>query len=401
MLFIIRKDTRVSLKTDFIVQLLSQNFNKIKVFYVFKKESEKFREKWGYNYVQLPSSIVGLLTYYLLLMIRGPEEFRNALMRRLSLTTYRHVVVASGFLAMLRRTLYLLFGTSARTSKLMDVLNKLGSNKVFLVDEFVSLNCLNLKKLKLLGPIIYVSQDVAYNQYGFRDNIITRKLMFRLEQNAVSSVDLVIACSEMERLKYLEMGAKKAVFYPNIYPIREFEPCQKERMPSISIVLRDHWGFKAEQSLEEIFNALACLNKQIRVCLIGVKPPKVPTNIILEYHKFIPSKLDYLRALSKSWIGINVGIHMAGTNERKYDYAEAGLIVFSDTLGVRGDLLPNEYTYVDSQDLIAKIGQLLEFDEATLTRMGKENRDQALCLAEKERKKMFDNICKIIVDCEC
>ena len=53
-----------------------------------------------------------------------------------------------------------------------------------------------------------------------------------------------------------------------------------------------------------------------------------------------------------------MGIHLGGTNERKYDYAMAGLVVFSDNLGVRGDLLPHEYTYVDSYDLAAKLEQL-------------------------------------------
>lgn len=399
MLIIIRKDAKLSQKTNFIVKLLRQSSHN-KIFYVFKKENEKFSEEWRYDYVQLPSSIMGIVAYYSLIMLRSPEEFRNALIKRLSLAKPKHVLAEKGFLSMLRNALYLRFGTSARVGRLMCMLNKLDSPKVFLIDEFVSLNCFDLKKLRLLGSIIYVSQDIAFNQYGFDDSLITRKLMFRLERDAIAHVDLIVACSEMDMLKYIEMGARKAVFYPNIYPTNEFEPCEKDKMPSISIILRDHWGYRAEQSLETILNALAYLGMQIKVYLIGIKPPKVPKNIVLEYHEFIQSKLDYLKVLSTSWIGINAGIHKAGTNERKYDYAEAGTVVLSDTLGARGDLLPHEYTYVDSHDLAAKIIQLLEFGKASLTEMGKQNRNHALSMAEKEQRKLWDSISEIIVNFE-
>jgi len=241
-----------------------------------------------------------------------------------------------------------------------------------------------------MGPIIYVSQDIAYNRFGFADNFMTKKLMFRLERDALVNVDMVVACSEMERLKYLEMGAKKAIVYPNIYPTIEFDSGNKDEMPSICIVLREHWGSKAIQSLEIIFNALARINSQIRVYLIGIKPQKVPKNITLKHIKFIPSKLEYLKILSSSWIGINVGIHKAGTNERKYDYGEAGTVVISDYFGSRGDLLPHEYTYLDSHDLTAKIEQLIQLGKESLEEMGKKNRNHVLFIADKKQKNMLN-----------
>ena len=395
MLIIIRNEEKLSPKANFIVQLLSQNLN-INIFYVFKRENEKFREKWRYDQVQLPSSTMGLITYYSLMMLKSPRDIRNGLMVRLSLMKPKHVLTEEGFLSILSRTLYLRFGTSIRASRLIRLLNKLNSPKVFLIDEFLSLNCLDLKKLRLFGSIIYVSQDTAYNRFGFGDNFITKKLMLRLERDAIDHFDLVVACSEMERLKYLEMGARNAIFYPNIYPTKEFEPCSKDKTPSISIVLRGHWGSRAEQSLETIFNAFACLNEQIRVYMIGIRPKRIPKNVNLDYTEFIQSKADYLKILSKSWIGINVGIHMAGSNERKYDYAEAGTVVFSDKLGARGDLLPHEYTYVDSHDLAAKINQLLEFGKMSITEMGAENRKHVLSIAEKARKRLLRNLSKII-----
>jgi glycosyltransferase involved in cell wall biosynthesis len=396
-LIVIRNDESLSPKTNFIVQLIGQNSSK-KILYVFKKKSGRFREKWGNNQVQLPSSTIGIITYYFLTLLKSFKDYRDGLMFRLSLQKRKHVLTGQGFLTTLSRVLYLHFGTSARANRLLYLLKKMNSPSIFLIDEFLSLNCLDLKRLRHLGSIIYVSSDVAYKRFGFGDNFITRKLMFRLERDAVVKVDLVVACSEMERLAYVEMGARKAVFYPNIYPTEEFEPCDKDEMPSVSIVLRGHWGSIAEASLETILNALAYLNRQIRVYMIGIRPEKVPKNVKLKYWNFVPSKIDYLKLLSKSWIGINVGIHMAGTNERKYDYAEAGVVVLSDALGARGDLLAHEYTYVDSHDLAAKIEQLLDFGKVRLIEMGEKNRNGVLSMAEEERRRLLKNIAKIISD---
>jgi hypothetical protein len=390
MLVIVRKDAKLSQKTSFLVRLLGKT--RYKIFYVFKTESEQFREKWCCDSVQLPSSTRGIIIYYLLVMLKSPREFRNAFTKRYLHTKPKRVLAGQGFLSALRYTLYLHFGTSARADRLMYFLHKIDKSKIFLIDEFVSLNCLDLRKLKALGPIIYVSQDIAYNQYDLGDNLITRQLMFRLEHDVIDDIDLIVACSETERLKYLEMGAKNVIFYPNIYPTKEFEPCDKDATPSICIVLRDHWGFRASQSLRKILDGLGYLDRQIRVHLIGVKPSKVPQNIVLEHHEFLQSKLEYLKLLSRSWVGINVGVHKGGANQRKYDYAEAGTVVFSDTLGARGDLLPHEYTYVDSHDLAAKIGQLLRLGKSDLMKMGKENRNQALFIADRERKILLDNI---------
>jgi len=326
MLIIIRNEEKLSLKTTFVEQLFRQNSND-KVLYVFKREREKFKERWRDEEIQLSFSTIGLIMYYMQVLLKSPRDTYKGLLTRLSHKKRKYVLTEKGFLSILSKTLYMRFGTSARANKLFHLLNKDDSSKVFLIDEFLSLNCLDLKCLRFLGPIIYVSQDIASNRFGFADNFVTRKLMFRLERDAIANVDLVIACSEMERLKYLEMGAKKAIFYPNIYPTIGFDPCNKDEKPSVCIVLREHWGSKAKKSLETILSALERYDKQIRVYLIGIRPKKVPKNVTLKHIIFIPRKLDYLKVLSSSWIGINIGIHKAGTNERKYDYAEAGIVV--------------------------------------------------------------------------
>ena len=271
------------------------------------------------------------------------------------------------------------------------------SPKIFLVDEFLSINTVKLKALAQLGPIVYVSQDLACQRYSYGDNLVAKKLVFKLERDAIKLMDLVIACSERDKLQYIKMGAKKAVFYPNIYPVTEFEPRLKDETPSICIILRGRWGPQANRSLEEIFEALSLVNQELRVYMIGTQPQRVSKNIALKQFEFIPNKLDYLELLSKARIGINIGIHLAGSNERKYDYAMAGLVVFSDKLGARGDLLPHEYTYIDSYDLAAKLEEMLEFGKEKITEMGTQNRKQALSLAENQQETILKTIDSIII----
>jgi len=391
MLVVIRDGEELSLKTSFVLQLLGLSSN-TRILRVSRKETKKFSEKWECNKIDLATSTSGILAYFLLMMLKSPRDLRDGMLKRLFGRRRAHVLFNEGFLSILSQALYYYFATSARTDGIIRFLRKLESPKIFLIDEFWSINTVNLKKLKNLGSIIYVSQDVAYNRYGFRDNLITKELMYKLERGAIALADVVIACSERDRLKYIEMGANKAVFYPNIYPLKEFEPGVKDQSPSISIVSRGHWGSKADRSLEEIFKALSSSCRTIKVYIIGIEPKQVPKNIRLQHFGFMPSKLDYLNILSKSWIGINIGFHMAGSNERKYDYAMAGLVVFSDNLGARGDLLPHEYTYVDSHDLAAKLEQLLQFGKEKIVEMGVQNRKQALSLAEKQREKVLTTV---------
>jgi len=394
-LVVIRDGKELSLKASFVVQLFGLSANS-RLLYVIRNREEKFKEKWGYNQIELATTTTGILLYFFLMMLKSPRDLHDGILRRLFHRRKAHLLVNEGFLSVLSEALYQYFATSGRTDGVLHVLRDLTSPKIFLVDEFLSINTFKLKMLTQLGPIIYVSQDLACQRYGYSDNFIAKNLMYKLERDAIALADVVIACSERDKLKYIEMGARKAVFYPNIYPVTEFEPSDKDQTPSISIVLRGHWGPRAGRSLEEIFEALSYVHRKIRVYIIGIEPQQVSRNIELQRFEFIPSKLDYLRTISKSWIGINLGIHMAGSNERKYDYAMAGLVVFSDKLGARGDLLPHEYTYVDSHDLAAKLDQLLEFRKEKIVEMGTQNRKHAISLADKQREKLLKTINSII-----
>jgi hypothetical protein len=316
--------------------------------------------------------------------IKSPKDIRDGFLRRLLKRNTRHSVISSGFLSVLSEALYNLFGATSRSEKLIAYLKASKEPKVFIIDEFISARTLDVKALKNLGAVLYLSQDIAYTRYGFADNVVAEKLMYKLESDVVREASSVICCSERDRLKYLEMGAKKVIVYPNIYPMPSFQPIAKDQTPSLTLVLKAYWGPVAIKSLNQIMAALSHLEvDQVKLNLVGLNPQFVPKNIQLQYCAYIPSKQEFLKTLSQSWIGINVGVHRGGTNERKYEYALSGLVVFSDYFGVRGDLLPYEYTYLDSDDLAAKLKQIIELGPKKIADMGNENRKQALLLAEK------------------
>ena len=66
----------------------------------------------------------------------------------------------------------------------------------------------------------------------------------------------------------------------------------------------------------------------------------------------------------------------------------AGLVVFSDKLGARGDLLPHEYTFTDIFDLTAKLQQLVNLGKEEVAAMGAENRRYALSLAKQKHDEL-------------
>jgi len=381
----------ISPKARFVAKIFRSSLN-INLFYIMRNERKIFSEKWSLDKVELATSTSGVLFNYLLMMLKSPKDLHDRILRRLLKRELRGILVTEGFISVLSETLAQYFDTTARSDYIIPFLRNMNSPRIFLIDEFMSIRTLDLKLLKQLGAVIYVSQDVASERYGFEDNIVARRLMYKLEREILQRADLIIACSERDQLKYIEMGAKNVIFYPNIYPIMEFETGIKDTNPSISVVLRNLWGTKSALNFNAVFKALSKIDKKIKIYVIGMEPQRVPRNIKLEHYEYIPNKLDYMRILSKSWIGINIGIHKGGSNERKYDYAMAGLVVFSDILGCRGDLLPHEYTYLDNNDLAAKLEQLIELGQKKIIEMGIENRKQAISLGEKQREKLLSTI---------
>ena len=72
------------------------------------------------------------------------------------------------------------------------------------------------------------------------------------------------------------------------------------------------------------------------------------------------------------------------------------MVVFSDHLGTRGDLLPHEYTFIDKHDLAAKLGQFIEFGKEKILLMGKENRKYVLSLVNKKNQELVSKIEKVL-----
>jgi hypothetical protein len=395
LVIIIRDGKELSIKSNFVLRILKSNSN-IKFLHVYRKEHERFIEKRFGNTVNLATSPSRILLYFSLMQImKAPKDIHDGIIRRIfRKKPFPLLIKYGGFLTVVSQAMYQSSSNSARTDNLMNFLTKSNVSKLFIIDEFYSLNVANLKKLSALGPVIYVSSDLAYDMYS--DNRIASKLFLRFERKSISLPDLVIACSERDQLKYTYLGARKVFYYPNIYPDKEFKLGCKDEIPSISIVLRGHWGRRNSESLEKVFEAFGHINKKMRVYMFGTKPRTIPKNIELIYYDYVQSKLDYLRVLSKSWIGINLGIHAGGANQRKYDYAMAGLVVISDNFGVRGDLVPNEYSYFDTADLTAKLRQVLELGRERIQTKGIQNRKYVLRLAEKQRKHVETAICDVL-----
>ena len=386
MLVVTRDGEKLSLKAKFVIKLIKSNYD-VQFLKVFRRDGKKYVEEHKGNHIYLATSTFGIFMYFLLnFFLKNPKDLHDGMIRRLRRREKIPVAGGRGFVTIISQVLYQYFARSAKTLGLLRFLRKLNFSPTFLVDEFFSLNVVDLRLLKRLGHVIYISSDLAYDFYG--DNLIASRLMYRFEQRSIVLADLVIACSQRDKLKYLEMGAKEVTYYPNIYPLNKLGEVAKDPNASVSIVLKEHWGIRGNSLLEDVLVALGKVNQKIRIYMIGTKPLSIPKNIDLRYYDYIPGRSDYLRTLSTSWIGINLGVHAGGSNQRKYDYAMAGLVVFSDKLGARGDLLPHEYTFTDIFDLTAKLQQLVNLGKEEVAAMGAENRRYALSLAKQKHDEL-------------
>ncbi len=168
--------------------------------------------------MELATSISGVLFNYLLMMLKSPKDLHDRVLRRLFKRELGDALVTEGFISVLSETLDQYFASTARSDNIMPFLRNMNSPKIFLIDEFMSIRTLDLKLLKQIGTIIYVSQDIASEHYGFGDNFIARRLMYKLEREILQIADLVIACSERDRLRYVEMGAKERHFLSKYLP---------------------------------------------------------------------------------------------------------------------------------------------------------------------------------------
>jgi hypothetical protein len=392
MIFVLNDGGVVSPKAKLVVDLFREGGDE--VFYIFRKN--KLTETWGSHFVELSDSTVSAFGSFALMPIKSPGALRDGVLRRFFGKKGSRKLLAEGFLSNLGIALSYCLTYSTKTDRLVEFLRASSSPKIFLIDEFSGSSIVDLKVLKEMGKIVYISQDFASDRFGFSDNRISKALVRKLEDNVIAQADLIIACSERDQLKYTEKNAKKVVFYPNIYPLQGVKPVEKAQSPTICVVLKDYWGSQADSALEEILRAMALLTVKVTVVVIGKKPQKMPKNASLQYYKSIPDKAEFLRIMGKAWVCINVGFHLGGSNERKNDYSMAGCVVLSDRLGARGDFLPFEYTYVDCHDLTAKLKQLFRLGRNRLQEMGAENHEYILRFAEGQKEKLRDSIYSLL-----
>lgn len=379
---VIRDGKKLSKKANFIIeQYKSQN---AKILYLFRSEENFFIRNNQQNRINLRTKLSGIFLYYTLFMIlKSPKDLCEGLIRRIKRREPLSFIRHGGSLTVLSQAIYQRWVRRSEENCVFDYINKIRNPIIFVIDEFFSLRMLNIDRLKSHGQIVYISSDFAYDFYS--DNSIASKMMYDFEKSLISKTDLIIACSERDKQKYEDLDINQVIFYPNLYPDSEFNVLNKDETPSVCLVIKEHWGNRSYESLNFVINSLSSIPKKIKLYLIGMKPKKIPSNLELLHYKFIPNKIDFLKILSKSWVGINLGIHFAGTNERKYDYAVSGLIVFSDIFGAKGDFIPNEYTYVDFYDLKAKLNQIFQLSKEEIFRKGLENRNYIINFAKNQK----------------
>ncbi len=73
---------KISQKTRFVSKIFGENSN-INIFYVVRKDEDRFREKWHTDKVELATSTSGILFSYLLILLKSPKDLHDRILRRL------------------------------------------------------------------------------------------------------------------------------------------------------------------------------------------------------------------------------------------------------------------------------------------------------------------------------
>lgn len=240
--------------------------------------------------------------------------------------------------------------------------------------------------------IIYFPHNCYANLTGPFSNKIKK-----LEKKIIKFSDLIITSSSRDLELYKKLygikDERNIISFANVFPpvdpqysivrLVELLSIEKEKIPTIVLNI----GAKVSEKhiltyLEEVSEAINDL-EGIKILVIGENLVRYLRrfewgNNEIEYMPYIPSRLEFIRQLSRAHIGINYAYKLMGTNVKRFDFALAGLVIISRHPGSRGELLPYEYVYVDAMDLKVKLRKLIECD---LKKMGEENKTEAIKLA--------------------
>ena len=279
--------------------------------------------------------------------------------------------------------------------RLFDVVHE---NDTILI-EFRSYKMLGKEGLQTLKRkhvhIIYIGHNF---EPDFFSSSLSKKLVSRLEKEAVAESSLIIAASGRDAVLYSEeynIPKSSIVVVPNIYPVDELL-INKNVERTLAVVLPDHWGASVAKRVAHLVSEAS--NLGMKIIVIGQQLAKMlrQKRLNVEAYDYIPSRRSFLNTLAKAHIGLNYSINLGGSNVKKYDYALAGLVVLSNIIGARGDYLPYEYVFVDVADFKAKLEALLE---QPLEEMGLKNRISSLNFYKKCLYDLKDRLKRNIERC--
>ena len=108
----------ISQKASFVTQIFRANPN-VKIFSVFRRDKEKFKEKWSLSSVELPTTPLGIFFYYLLMMLKSPKELYEGLMRRFFRRKLKYTLVSEGFISEISLSLSQFFASAGRSEKII------------------------------------------------------------------------------------------------------------------------------------------------------------------------------------------------------------------------------------------------------------------------------------------
>jgi len=261
----------------------------------------------------------------------------------------------------------------------------------------VSKSILGKIKWRHGSKVIYISHDFLSDKYsGF-----WLKRLLNAEHNILQHVDLLISASMRDEIKYRELYgiSNKIVTFPNIYPLpnhMEFASnIRKQNTPTIVVVAGKALAKNPEyvrliRKLYELSDTV-----KFNIIYVGKHPPHIAKPGLIEYYDYIPSRADYLETLGKGHIGLNYALFRGGSNVKKYDYSLSGLVILSNSLGVKGEWLPHEYVFMDEYDFVVKLGKLIELGVAELCKLGRLNLLKSWDLYNNSYKKLVIELSKL------
>ena len=149
LIVIIRDGHELSKKARFVVQLLRLNANS-KFIYAYRKEEDRFREKWSGNEIALASSKSAILAYFILMMLKSPKDLHDGIIRRVLRRKAPYLIRTGGFLSVLSQAIYQYFGRSARAGVFISLLKKLSSPKLILISRAINYHSIHIPMILVL-----------------------------------------------------------------------------------------------------------------------------------------------------------------------------------------------------------------------------------------------------------